>query len=106
MSSFGILKTNVGLTSNVKVMIGVNSDMYLDSIESDSELSSTKYKKIKFNKDSKYDSLIPLFYNGLPSDIAFKIKYDNDVSVMYNDFKYQYDDTYIYGSRNILNKKL
>lgn len=104
MSSFGILKTNVGLTSNIKVMIGAKSDMYLDSIESDSELSRTKYKKVKFNKDSKYDSLVPYFYDKLPSSIAFKIKYDNDVNIMYDNFKYQYDDTYIMGARNITNK--
>lgn len=104
MKSFGLLKTNVGLTSNVKIMIGEEYELYLDSIESNSELSMSKYKGMRFNKDSKYDSLLPIFYNNLPSTIAFDIKYDDDVTLMYSDFKYQYDDTYNMGSMSISNK--
>lgn len=79
--------------------------MSLDSIESDVSLSYDKFKKVSFNKDNYYDELIPYFYKDLPSEIAFKIKYDNDSESMSDDFKDQYDEIYQHGARNISNNK-
>ena len=105
MKSFGLLRTNVGLTTNIKVMIDTNYKFSLDSIESDPNLSFDKFKKVSFTKDNYYDELIPYFYKNLPADIAFSIKYDNDVDTMSNDFRNQYDELYSYGARNIVNNK-
>ena len=103
--SFALLRTNVGLTTNIKIMIDTNYKLSLDSIESDPNLSFDKFKKISFTKDNYYDELIPHFYKNLPADTAFSIKYDNDVDTMSNDFKNQYDELYSYGARNIVNNK-
>ena len=105
MKSFGLLRTNVGLTTNIKVMIDTNYKFSLDSIESDPNLSFDKFKKVAFTKDNYYDELIPYFYKDLPADTAFSIKYENDVDTMSNDFKNQYDELYSYGARNIVNNK-
>jgi hypothetical protein len=51
-----------------------------------------------------YDEL-SYFYDGLPADIAYKIKYDNDVETMSSDFSNQYDELYQFGARNIINNK-
>ena len=105
MRSFGLLRTNVGLTTNIKVMVDTNYKLSLDSIDSDVNLSYDKFKKVSFTKDNYYDELIPYFYKDLPADIAFSIKYENDVESMSDDFKNQYDELYNYGARNIVNNK-
>ena len=105
MKSFGLLRTNVGLTTNIKVMVDTSYKLSLDSIESDPNLSFDKFKKVSFTKDNYYDELIPYFYKNLPADTAFSIKYENDVDTMSNDFKNQYDELYSYGARNIVDNK-
>ena len=105
MRSFGLLRTNVGLTTNIKVMVDTNYKLSLDSIDSDVNLSFDKFKKVSFTKDNYYDELIPYFYKDLPADTAFSIKYENDVESMSDDFKNQYDELYNYGARNIVDNK-
>jgi len=105
MNSFAILRTNVGLTTNIKIMIDSNYNLSLDSIESTDLLQDDKYKKVKFNKNNFWDELIPYFYKNTPLDAAFAIKFDNDIDNMSNDFQNQYDEIYQYGARNIINNK-
>lgn len=105
MESFGLLRTNVGLTTNIKLIVDSDHNMFLDSIESHNDLSLSRYKKVKFNKKNYYDELIPYFFEGTPLDVAYHIKYDNDVDLMSSDFSKQYDEIYQYGARNILNNK-
>lgn len=103
MKSFSILRTNVGLTTNVKVMVDSEYNLFLESIDSAPELSNTKYKKLQFNKNNYYDELVPFFFKNLPPDIAYKIKYDDDSDNMFSDFNKQYDDIYQMGSKNVIN---
>ena len=105
MNSHSILRTNVGLTSNIKLMVGTTYSLYMDSIDSDPNLSDIKYKKIQFNKDNYWDELVPFFFKNTPVDTAFKVKYDNDNDNMGTDFSKQYDDLYQYGARNIIDNK-
>lgn len=104
MNSFSILKTNVGLTTNVKIMVDSKYKMYLESFDSTPELSSNRFKKFEFISNNLWDELLPQFYKNLPIDIAYFIK-NNSVSDMNNDFSNQYDDTYIMGARNIIDNK-
>ena len=90
MKSFSLLRTNVGLTTNAKIMVGSNYALYMDAIISIPELSTTKYKKLQFNKDSAWDSLIPTFFKDTPANIAFAVEYDFDNDKMSTDFANQY----------------
>jgi hypothetical protein len=105
MKSFGLLRTNVGLTTNIRIVVDSGYNLTLDSIESTDELSVDKYKKVKFTKKNYFDELIAYFYKGLPASLAYKIKYENDVDKMTSDFSKQYDEIYQYGARNISNNK-
>ena len=105
MGSFALLNTNVGLTTNIKVVVDSNYKLSLDSIESNDRLSLDRYKKYSFNKRSFYDEIIPLYYKETPIELAYYINYNNDVDVMSNDFKDQYDELYSYGAKNIINNK-
>lgn len=105
MKSFSLLRTNVGLTTNVKVMCDSIYNLYLESIDSDPELSITRLKKMQFNKNNFYDELVPYFFKDFPSDVAYSIFYQNDNKNMTQDFSNQYDDLYQMGARNIINNK-
>lgn len=105
MKSFAILRTNVGLTTNIKVMVESDYSLSLDSIESTPELSVTHLKKMNFNKKNYFDELVPYFFRDFPSETAFAIKYENDSESMTNNFASQYDEIYQYGARNIISNK-
>ena len=105
MRSFAILRTNVGLTTNVKVVVDSKYSLSLDSIDSVPELGFSKYKKFDFIKTNYYDEILPYFYDGIESQIAFSIKYDDDSDTMTDNFSSQYDELYQYGARNIIDNK-
>ena len=105
MRSFAILRTNVGLTTNVKVVIDSKYGLSLDSIDSTPELSISKYKKFDFIKTNYYDELVTYFYDGIPAEIAYSIKYEDDSDSMTDNFASQYDELYQYGARNIVDNK-
>ena len=105
MKSFSLIKTNVGLTTNIKIMVDSNYNLYLDSIESAIDLSNTKFKKVQFSKDNQYDELIPQFYQGLDAKTAFTVKNDGDGSIMFTTFDKQIDDNYIMGCKDITDNK-
>lgn len=105
MRSFGILRTNPGLTTNIKIMVDSTYGLSLETINSNSELSASKYKKYDFNKDSYLDDIITYFYDGLPADTAYEVKYDDDNKSMTDQFSDQYDEIYQYGARNITDNK-
>ena len=105
MKSFALLRTNPGLTTNVKVMVDSTYGLSLESIESSSDLAMTRLKKSTFTKKNYFDELVPYFFKGLPADTAYLIKYDNDSDSMTDDFASQYDEIYQYGARNIISNK-
>ncbi len=105
MKSFALLRTNVALTSNVKLMVDSKYSLYMESIDSADDLSISSLKKVQFNKDNFWDELVPNFYKEFPVDVAFSVKYDNDVDNMSNDYSEQYDEMYIAGAKNIINNK-
>lgn len=86
-------------------MVTGNYSLSLESIDSDPKLSSSKYKNYKFNKNNWYDEVLPKFYDGLPANIAFKVKDDDDKEIMFDNFENQFDDIYYSGCRNIANNK-
>jgi hypothetical protein len=103
--SFGILRTNVGLTTNIKIVIDSKSGLFLDSINSLEALENNKFKKFRFNKESYYDDIIPIFWKNTPEDIAFYINNFIDDFTMGSDFNRQYENIYNQGARNIINNK-
>lgn len=105
MKSFALLRTNVGLTTNVKIMVDSDHNLSLNSIDSSENLSIDRFKKFKFTKSNYYDEIVPYFFKDIPSDTAFEIKFDEDNETMSDDFSLQYDEIYSYGARNIENNK-
>ena len=105
MKSFSLIRTNVALTTNVKIMVQGNYALSLESIDSEPSLSSSRFKNFKFNKDTYYDEVLPSFYHNLPNMVAFKIRNNDDKDIMFDNFENQFDDIYQAGCRNISNNK-
>jgi hypothetical protein len=103
--SFSILRTNTGLTTNIKVVVDSKYKLYLDSINSTQELAYSKYKRKSFNKRNYYDELIPYFFKDTPSEIAYYIDNIDADDVMSDKFSEQYSELYRMGARNILENK-
>ena len=105
MKSHSLLRTNVALTTNVKLVVTASYSLYLDSIDSTIDLNDKKFKKFGINKDSSWEYALPTFWKGLPSETAYTIRYDNDVDLMFSDFSKQFDSLYNCGARNISDNK-
>jgi len=105
MRSHGLLRTNTGLTTNAKFVVGSGYELYLDCIDSSPELNNVRYRKYRFKKENFIDELIPHFFRNTPVEVAYGVKYDGDNDTMYSDFSKQYDDLYNCGARNIYDNK-
>lgn len=105
MKSFSLLRTNTLLTTNIKLVVDSNYNLYMESIDSAPQLSTSKLKKVQFNKTNFWDELVPFFYKDFPVDIAYSVKYSNDNKNMSTDFNQQYDSTYLTGAQNISDNK-
>lgn len=101
MGSKSLLKTNVALTTNIKLVVASDYKLYLESIDSHSQLSDTRYKHFLINKDIYLSDVYPVFYKNTPVDIAYNILSSNDKDSVLKDYKDQYDFTYNAGSNYI-----
>ena len=105
MKSFFLLKTNVGLTSNLKIMVDSNYNLYFDSIETNQNLADSKFKKFSFTKDNLLEDLIPKYWSNVDNEVIFDIKYEKDNNIMFNTFDKQFDSIYISGCEDITDNK-
>ena len=99
--SYSLARTNTNLTSNIKIVYDENDKLYCESFDSNTTLADTRYKHFIFNKNNKYEDIIPLFYKDIPKNIAFDVKFDNDENILYNDYKNQFDDIYLKGAKYV-----
>jgi hypothetical protein len=99
--SFQIIRTNPALTTNYKIVVDSNYDIYLESFDTNKQLSDYSYKHFPINKENYLEDKITVFYNGLPINLAFDVKYDNDDNLMYKDYSYQFDDIYFSGANEV-----
>jgi hypothetical protein len=105
MKSHALLRTQVGLTTNYKFIVSSNYELYLDSIPSEPDLNIQTLKKFQLTKDSSWEYALSKFWKKFPSTIAYSIKYDDDVDLMFDSFAKQYDSIYHSGARNIVDNK-
>jgi len=92
--SFQMMRTNPTLTTNFKIVVSSEYKLYLESIPSHPMLSNDKYKHFSFSKEKYLEDIIPEFYDGLPINIAFYTKDDDDEDIVYTDYKHQFDTLY------------
>ena len=99
--SFQLIRTNPRLTTNIKVVVSSDYNLYLESFDSSKELSDDRYKHHLLSIDTMLENDVPKFYDGLPKNIAFTPKSENDVDVMYDTYDNQFDEVYFSGADEI-----
>lgn len=100
-NSFQLIRTNPLLTTNLKVVVTSDYKLYMESFNSNNELSNVRYKHFSMQKTDYLENKIPYFYKELPIDIAFDVRYDNDNKVIQSEYSKQFDTTYYAGASYI-----
>jgi len=109
MKSHALLRTNVSLTTNVKIVVDSSSNIYYDSIPSIPQLNDVGLKKFRINTVNSIEFSLPEYWKSTLKDYAFALKVPpnpvEDMRNMGTDFSKQFDDIYFAGARNIGNNK-
>jgi len=100
-NSFQLLRTNPALTTNVKLVVASDYNLYLESFDTNKQLSDQKFKHFLLNKNNLLDDQIIKFYDGLSSQIAFDVKYDSDNDTTFSKYSQQFDDIYWSGAKSV-----
>ena len=99
--SFALLRTNPRLAGNNKIVVTSDGAIFLETIDANTELSNSKYKKYRLSKDGNYSFDLATFYNdnATPYDLIYDVKRDvpNDLTV-FNDYQFQFEDSYRAGA--------
>jgi hypothetical protein len=100
-SSFGLVRTNPKLTTNIRIVADSKNRVFLESIDADPLLSKSIYKGFEVTGGT-YNRDIYRFYSQgaalLPSSIAYLLKEKDDSTQIQDRYKSQYDfDLYCMG---------
>ena len=82
-NSFQLIRTNPLLTTNLQIIVDSSYNLYLESINSHKWLNVDKFKHFSITKYSLLEDKIPEFYQGLPINIAYYVKFDSDDDIIY-----------------------
>ncbi len=91
--SFGLIRTNPKLTSNLKISIDSAGEIWMNSIDANSELANQKYKRVPISPLSNHEVNVFKFYDSgkTPTKVSFAIGKPIRTDVMARDLKDQYD---------------
>lgn len=100
-TSFGLLRTNPKLTTNIKLIVDSKNKLYLESIDASPELAKSMFKGFEINPYGSYSYDIKRFYHQfqdqLPEDVAYFL-FEEDAGLdIKKEYNKQYDLTYAYG---------
>jgi len=65
--SFQLLRTNPRLTTNIKMVVSSDDKIYLESFNTNKQLSDQKYKHYQLDRQSTYEYSLTKFFDGLPA---------------------------------------
>lgn len=99
--SFQLLRTNPALTTNIKIVVNSEYKLFLESFDTNKQLSNQKFKHFSISKNNLYEDQIIKFYDGLSSQLAFDVKYDNDCTNVFQTYDRQFDDIYWSGAKSV-----
>lgn len=85
------------MTSNIKLVVTSDYKLYLESFNTNNNLSNVNYKHFPIQKTDYLENKIAYFYKKLPIDIAFDVKYDNDNEIIQTSYDKQFDTIYFSG---------
>ncbi len=79
-SSFGVLRANPKISGNIKITVDSSSDIWLNSIDSNSEMSNSYYKGFRISPETSYDKDLYKFLREgkTPSQFVFGLIGEGD----------------------------
>ena len=106
-SSFQLVRTNAKLTGNVKLTIDSNDGIWLNSIDANSELSNSRYKKFAVNTEFSLAKNLYNFFNfgQTPREIVFDVNESFDSTRTSRDYKDQFDFSNYFSGVKYLSEK-
>ena len=107
-SSFGVLRANPRISGNVKITVDSNDDIWLNSIDSNSEMSNQAYKGFRISPESSYDrDLYTFFGNGStsPQSVFGLVGESDPVQNQINDLSNTYNLAYATGVTPLISDK-
>ena len=93
------------MTSNYQIVVDSEYNLYLESINSHKLLNDDKYKHFHMTKYTFLEDKLSEFYKGLPINIAFQVKFDDDSDIVYNEYQQQFDTIYWAGATKVKEKE-
>lgn len=96
-SSFGVIRSNPRISGNVKITIDSSESLWLNSIDSNNEVSKNQYKGYKISSDTNFAQDVHNFFNQgkTPNNFIFGLKNEDSVSDTYaRNLSDQYDGFY------------
>ncbi len=96
--SFALLRTNPKLTSNLKLLVNSNGDLFMSSFRANKELSKIEYQKYDIKSSGVYSIDVANFYKQLPLTQRYETLRSYSDITLYSDYEYQYEDQYQYGA--------
>ena len=100
-TSFGLLRTNPKLTTNIRIVADSNNRVFLESIDADPLLSKSIYKGFEVTGGTYARDIYRFYSQGtslLPSSIAYLLKEKDESTEIQDRYKNQFDfDLYCMG---------
>jgi hypothetical protein len=97
-ASFALLRTNPKFTSNIKLVVDSNEELFLSSFKANKSLSKIQYQKFDIKSNGTYSNDVSRFYNNLPlSERYFTLRKLSDLTA-YAEYSKQFEDQYHYGA--------
>jgi hypothetical protein len=96
-----LLRTNPKLSTNVKLVVDSQDNIYLDSFNANQNLADSKYKRYELSEDSNYAYDLARYYSNTntPIDSTFDVLREySDLSV-HDQYRKQLEEEYQYGTK-------
>lgn len=88
-SSFQLVRTNPKLTGNIKLTLDSNQDLWLNSIDANSELSKDQYKHYAIDPNMGHASQVKNFFTGGATEPNIIFDLQEKVDVLHSSSKYE-----------------
>ena len=96
--SFALLRTNPKLTSNAKLVVDGEGELFLSSFRASKELSRVEYQQYHIRPEGRYSDDLADFYRGLTAVDKYQVLRNYSDVTVFSDYGYQYEDQYQYGA--------
>ena len=96
--SFSLLRTNPKLTSNVKLVVESEGDIYLSSIKASRTLTQAEFQKYPISDSGEFSRDVASFYGKLPKDERYRVGREVSDLIVSDNYANQFENMYSYGA--------